>query len=151
MDNIKVQSWTTTELVLTLSVLLVLWSPWHLSLSLVSPRRDLRDYCFYLRRVFVGVFVCPRLYHPLILNGFLWNFAMRFQYFMHKKYNIGQRSRSPKTIKKTLWVITFEPEDISLLVDCKCSYQQCHCRYDVRRTVFASRDVKWNIRFLHIF
>ena len=76
--------------------------------------------------VLLCVCVCPRSYHPFILDGFLWNCARRFQYIMHsacdKKYNIGQRSRSPKTWKP-LWAITFEPEVvIRYYVKCQLSF-----------------------------
>ena len=50
-------------------------------------------------RLFMCLCLCPRPYHPLTLDRFLWNFAWRFQYIMPRS-----RSRSPKT-----WKPLFDP------------------------------------------
>ena len=49
--------------------------------------------------------------------------------------------------KTTIGAITYEPEVVETSgwfqnVPCQNTYQQCRSPHDVRRTVFASRDVK---------
>ena len=47
----------------------------------------------------------------------------------------------------TIWAIAFEAEVVETSgwfqnVSCQNTYQKCRSPHDVRRTVFASRDVK---------
>ena len=79
----------------------------------------------------------------------------RYKTFFEK---IGQRSRSrsPKTMKTTIWVITFESDVVetsgwSQNVPYRKPHSRRGLRFDVRRTVFASRDVKENITMFSLF
>ena len=69
---------------------------------------------------------------------------------------IGQRSRSPKNMKTTFWVITFESDVVetsgwSENVPYRKPHSVRGLRFYVRRTVLASRDVKENITMFSLF
>ena len=59
-------------------------------------------------------------------------------------------------MKTTIWVITFESDVVetsgwSQNVPYRKPHSECGLRFDVRRTVFASRDVKENITMFSLF
>ena len=109
----------------------------------------------------VCLFVCHTSYRPqfgtdqdyflssirhtqLTLHFFLVNNSQR------------SRSRSPKTIKTTIWVITFESDVVETSgwlknVLCRKPLRKDRTPGDIRSHVFSSREVKENITVFLLF
>ena len=112
--------------------------------------------------LFVCLSVCPASYRPQFCTDQDYFFYSRFGIppYRYKTFfeKIGQmsRSRSPKTMKTTIWVITFESDVVetsgwSQNVPYRKPHSGRGLRFDARRTVFASRDVKENITMFSLF